>query len=483
VAPTAHHLKRARVSLLTVFGMVYIFVSAGPFGIEDMISSSGPGLALLLLVLLPVLWSLPMALVASELGSAIPGEGGFYLWVRRAMGDFWGFQVAWWWVLSIFVDSTLYVVLVASYLQSWLGFDTFTYYLICWAIIAIFAAMNIIGIKAVALSSTLMAILVLAPFVVFTILGLSQWQHDPFTPFTVPEMPFFGTGGTLITGLALGIWMYSGYDSISTLSGEIHNSQRLIPRALMLVLPFVTLTYVLVAVAALAAYGNWELFAVEGSGDRVTFVEIARVLGGPMLGLAVLGAALFGNLALFLDSLATGARPLFALAEDGLFPRSISRVSGRFGTPVAAIVLMAAINAVLVLGPFSNLVVIDVMLFASAYVLMFVAAVRLRIREPGLKRRFRIPLGTAGMVAMVTPPILIAIVLLYVTLIDRSVAVFGFSGFNLAGLDVGWYGIGGVLAMLSGPVLYSVFRRACGGPSTPSQTAGDEWIAVAEEEV
>jgi amino acid transporter len=123
-ATSVRSLKRAQVRVITVFFMIYILVSGGSFGIEDMVSSSGPGLTLLLLILLPVFWSLPMALVASELGSALPGEGGFYVWARRALGDFWGFQTAWWWSLSIFVDSSVYIVLGVGYLQNWLDFRT-----------------------------------------------------------------------------------------------------------------------------------------------------------------------------------------------------------------------------------------------------------------------------------------------------------------------------------------------------------------------
>ena len=62
---TGAHLKRAPLPVVTVFFMVYIFVAGGSFGIEDMVSSSGPGLTLLMLLVLPVFWSLPMALIAS----------------------------------------------------------------------------------------------------------------------------------------------------------------------------------------------------------------------------------------------------------------------------------------------------------------------------------------------------------------------------------------------------------------------------------
>jgi len=475
-------LKRVKVSVLTVFCMVYILVSGGAFGIEDMVSSSGPGLTILLLLLLPLFWSLPMALVASELGSAIPGEGGFYVWVRRALGDFWGFQVAWWWSLSIFVDSSVYVVLAVGYLQNWLGFGQAWYYAVCWTVIGVFALMNIIGVRLVALSSTLFAVLILAPFVVLTVVGIAHWQHNPVMPLAAPGAPLFGTGGLLALGLSIGIWMYSGYESMSTLSGEIRNPQKVIPRALMLALPFIVAMYVLPTLASLAAHGHWDSFAVDADGGLVSFIEIGRELAGPALGAALLMSAVLGNLALYLDYLASGARPLFAIAEDGLFPGSIARVSSRFGTPVKAILLMAVLNAVLVIGPFRNLVVIDVMLFASAYVLIFVAAVRLRIREPELKRHFRVPLGTGGMIAMVIPPILIVLLLIYLNLIDRGTVLFGLDGFELFGLDIGWYGIAGFLALLSGPLLYQVCRAIYGGPRGASSAAGDAEIAIAEAE-
>jgi amino acid transporter len=58
-----------------------------------MISASGPGMAILMLLLLPFFWSIPMGLVCSELGTAIPDEGGFYRWVQRAMVNFGAFRL------------------------------------------------------------------------------------------------------------------------------------------------------------------------------------------------------------------------------------------------------------------------------------------------------------------------------------------------------------------------------------------------------
>ena len=172
-------LKRTPLPVLSAFFMIYIFVSGGSFGIEEMVSSSGPGLTLVLLMALPFVWALPMALVASELGSALPGTG-FYHWTRRALGRFWGFQAAWWWTLATLVDTSLYVVLAASYLQGYAGFGQDIFYLTCWSIIALFAVINVLGLRFVALGSTVFSLLIISPFLVLIAVGLANWQFNPF---------------------------------------------------------------------------------------------------------------------------------------------------------------------------------------------------------------------------------------------------------------------------------------------------------------
>jgi len=77
------------------------------------------------------------------------------------------------------------------------------------------------------------------------------------------------------------------------------------------------------------------------------------------------------------------------------------------------------------------------------------------------------------------PPILVVIFTIYVNAIYRGTSIFGLSSFNLLGLHVGWYGMGGLIALASGPVCYLMFRRVFGGPATPSSQAGDEELLLA----
>ena len=451
--------QRTRVPLFSAFFMIYIFVSGGSFGIEEMVASSGPGLTLLLLLALPVIWALPMALVASELGSAIPDSGGFYVWTQRGLGRFWGFQAGWWWSLALLVDTSLYIVLSATYLQNQIGFSDELYYAICWSVIAVCTVVNVLGIKVVAIGSSLFAILIISPILVLAVVGLANWQFNPFTPMTPSGTDLLGADGALVVGLSIGMWFYSGYESMSTLAGEIEEPQRIIPKALMLALPFVALMYVLPTLACLAAFGHWELFSVDGKEGTVSFVDIGRALGGTALGHALLASVVLGNLALYLDYMASGARPLQKLAADGLLPKPLATINKRLGTPVAALLLIAGVNGILVIGPFQSLVIIDVLLMVASYALILVAAVRLRAREPDMIRPFRIPGGTYTLAILIIPPLCLIAFMMSITITDQSTVFWGLNSFNLLGVEVGWYGIAGLVALLSGPLLYPLLAR------------------------
>ena len=111
---TARGLPR-ELGLVSLAAIVFFNVSGGPYGVEDVVSTFGPGLALLLLALTPLLWSLPVSLAMAELAAAMPDEGGYVAWVRRAFGPFWGFQVGWWSWINSFVDLAIYPALFADY--------------------------------------------------------------------------------------------------------------------------------------------------------------------------------------------------------------------------------------------------------------------------------------------------------------------------------------------------------------------------------
>jgi amino acid transporter len=432
-------LKRVPMRVWVAVFVVFSFVCSGGFGIEDMVSESGPGFALLLLLVLPFVWGLPQALVCSELGSALPEDGGLYRWSRRANGEFMGFQTGWWWVLSIFVDSAVYIALTVDYMQNWFGFDAWLRWAIAVALIAVFAYINIRGIRLASSVLVALQILVFIPFAALAVIGIANWSHDPFDPILLSGNSLIGGVGV---ALSVGIWMYSGFESLSTMAGEIQRPQKVIPRALMITLPIVIGFYVLSTMGGLAAVGRFQDWGTSGALD---FMGVGREVGGQVLRYLFFAAMLAGNFALFLAFLAAGARPSYTLSRDKLAPRFLSKTHKKYGTPWAAIVLMAAVDAALVRYGFETLIVIDVFLLMLAHITIYISAIRLRVNEPDLERPFKVGLGTPAFIAMCAVPI--------------TVAAFAMSPWGN-----GWdYFIWGTVAALTGPPAYFIFKRIYGG--------------------
>jgi amino acid transporter len=435
IDPAQHGLKQYELKTSTVVFMIFCLCAAGAYGIEEMIPQAGPGLTLVMLIVLPFLWSTPMGLVASELGSALPQEGGYYKWVQRACGEFWGFQAGWWRTISVYFDNTLYVVLAGSYLGSVLHLTALQEYLFKASVVIVFTYINIRGIRDVGAVSTILSILVLAAFALVAVVGFAQWQTNPFVPFIPPDQSLLQSVGY---GLAIGMWVYSGYESMSTVAGELKDPQ-VIPKATLITVPLIMAVYILPTMGGLASLGNWSEWATEGGlsyGDVVTHVA-------PGLGLAFVIIAIIAQFSIFNTYIASGSRGFFALADDHLAPEILVKCSEKRGVPYVAVLSLGIFSLIACMFPFSVIVVVDVMLFMSAYALIFISACILRVREADLPRPFRVPLGTKAFIAMCVPSFIII-----------------FVAFFINGTD---YFVGGMAALVTGPVMYFLFKRKYGG--------------------
>ena len=107
---------RRKLTVLSLAAATYFMVSGGPYGVEELVQDTGYKLAIVILFIIPLIWSLPTGLMVGELAAALPAEGGFYVWVRRAMGPFWGFQEAWLSLVASIFDMAIYPTLFVLYL-------------------------------------------------------------------------------------------------------------------------------------------------------------------------------------------------------------------------------------------------------------------------------------------------------------------------------------------------------------------------------
>ncbi|MEZ0067019.1 amino acid transporter [Streptacidiphilus sp. MAP12-20] len=414
VVPAVQRLTTPRrVKLMPLVALIFFSVSGGAYGIEGLFSTSGPGMGLLLIVVTPLIYSIPHALVCAELGTAIPVDGGFYHWVRRGLGNFWGFQQGILrWVCS-FVDMAVYPVLFTSYLQSMaaavapgkhvpftLGHFQFDLnWFICLAVIVVFTLVNLLGAAWVGDSSVIFAIICLTPMLLLTVVGLVHLiSHgtNPVGQFTTSADQ--STWNAFGAGLFLAMWNYSGWDSVSTVAGEMENPRKHLPKALGVSVVLIAVGYLLPSLASLAVGGggdagwkNWQ----SGS-----FSDVAKALAGPWLQITVTVGGMFASVAMFSALLASNARLPFVLAEDGYFPGWVAKKSARRQVPLVSIIGSSVIYALFCLSSFSNLIIVDVFLTNISLLLQVAALIALRIREPELERPYRIPGGWFSLAAI-----------------------------------------------------------------------------------
>jgi len=419
-----------KASLFYFVFVMFSYTTGGPFGLESMVATSGPGMALVYLLVIPFFWCIPVSLVSAELTAAMPVQGGFYRWTRAAFGDFWGFLAGWWnWSASFLLGSS-YAVLFADYFSYYFPQITgWKHWIVSVLLVALIAWLNVRGIQMVGKAATLFEVFIFIPVITMVVIGLSKWHHNPFHPMVPPNKPFAQVFGV---GLALGLWAYSGYEQLSTVAEEVENPQRAYPRALALVVPLSMATYFLPTLSALAALGNWQNWK---DGYLSTAAEL---IGGPWLGSLMAAAAMVGNVALLNSTVLTTTRMPFALAEDGYLPPFLTQKHRRFGTPWIAILISAAIYASLALHTIGQLISIYVWLRAATTVLTVLSSWGLRRKHPELPRAFKIPGGRLGLVYVIALPI----VMTYVVLRYSDP------------IALRW----GPWALVAGPIVYFVFK-------------------------
>ena len=426
-----------RVTLFPLIAATYFMVSGGPYGLEELVASAGYGRALLVLAVTPIVWSLPTALAVGELASAIPEEGGYYAWVRRAMGPFWGFQEAWLSLAASVFDMAIYPTLFTLYLARLVpaAGEGRAPMVLGAAMIFACAAWNARGARAVGGSALVMTVLLLAPFVALSALALLH-PHAAAAPAAARPRE----GGSLLAGILVAMWNYMGWDNASTIAGEVSRPQRTYPLAMIGAVVLVTLGY-LVPVYAVSTSGLDPSAWTTGG-----WVDVAEAIAGEPLATAVVLGGVVCGVGMFNVLVLSYSRLPMVLAEDGYLPAVLARRYGPGDVPIPALALCAvAYTACLGLG-FQRLVEIDVLLYGLSLFLELAALVALRVREPDLPRPFRLPGGTAGAVAIGVPPM----ALLAVAVVNGRHEQAG----SVSALAVG----GAVIA--AGPALYAIASRS-----------------------
>jgi amino acid transporter len=390
--------KSIRLTLWPLVAATFFMVSGGTYGTEDIVHGAGYGKGILFLLLTPLLWSLPTAFMIGELSSALPFEGGYYAWVRRAMGNFWGFQEAWLSLVASIFDMAIYPTLFVAYLTTMFPWfqENHRGVAVALGVVIVCAIFNIMGVKVVsttslwlffALSSPFVAILVLAPFKV----------HALANAVTKPTTSHVG----ILGGLFICMWNYMGWDNASTIAAEVERPQRTYPRAMLAAVAIVCVSYVLPFAAM------WMTGLPASAWETGAWAEAAQLMGGPALRIALVAGGMMSGFGMFNALVMSYSRLPLAMAQDGMLPKVFGKLHPKSRAPwVAILALAVGWGLALNLG-FERLVTLDIMIYGASLMLEFVALICLRIREPELKRPFRVPGGMFGAIAVGIAPMLL----------------------------------------------------------------------------
>jgi amino acid transporter len=398
-ASEPQYAKRiANLGLWPLVAATFFMVSGGTYGTEEIVRDAGYGRGILILVLTPLLWSMPTAFMVGELASALPHEGGYYAWVRRGLGNFWGFQEAWLSLVASIFDMAIYPTLFVAYLvrlAPWFaaGHRGFIVGLI---VVGVSIAANVAGVRVVGMSCVWFFALLSAPFVLIVLLA-------PLKIGALVNVAGIQTGPSvgLIGGILVAMWNYMGWDSASTIAAEVKEPQRTYPRAMLLSVMIVALSYILPVLAM-------RLTGIHPSAfETGSWADLASYVGGPALRAALVAGGLISAFGMLNALVMSYSRLPLAMAQDGMLPEIFAKTHRRTGAPWVAILACGAGWALCLGLGFERLITLDVLLTGASLILEFAALVALRISEPDLERPFRVPGGLAGAILVGICPTLL----------------------------------------------------------------------------
>ena len=388
-----------RIGLVPFVAVLFAYCAGGPFELESMISSSGPGLGLTFLLIVPLLFSVPIALATAEMTTLMPVEGGFYRWSRAALGDFWGFQCGWWNWTGTFLMSASYGVGMADYLEFWFPMHSrVEHWAVAFIFLVVVACLNVLGVHLVSKLTLILLFLMSIPVAVFVVEGFHHARFNPFHPFFPTDRPWQGAFGV---GLAIALWSYAGYEQLSTVIEEVENPSRNFPIGLAIVVPMAIGIYVVTMAAGLAALGNWKEW------ETGYLVTAARLTGGNALGTAIFVAAVICLFVLLDSTMLSVTRIPLAMAEDGYLHPALAEVSARFGTPVRSIVLSTVFCAALAIFTVPQLIGVYAWTRMATSIETVISFWQLRREYPDAPRSFRVSGGVVGAALIVLAPTLL----------------------------------------------------------------------------
>jgi len=330
--------------------------------------------------------SLMIAATFAEVGSRFEATGGPYLYTKTAFGRFPAFEIGWMqWFTRVASWASVINVLVASLGFYWPAVTAGApRTALLTAIIAALAFINVLGIRQSAWVVNALTIGKLVPLAVFIAVGLPAIDVSRLAAGALPPLTDLSKSALLL------IFAFGGYEVVPVPAGESKDPRRAVPFALIMTIVVVTIVLTLAQIVAAGTLPNLPASKTPLADAAVLF------LGAGGAAMITLGAV-FSTTGNNMGQALSGSRSLYALAEQGDLPPVFARVSRRFGTPVVAILVTAAVSLVLATsGSFVTMAQASAVSRLVVYVATCASALRLRgaaFAGTVQAATFRVPLG------------------------------------------------------------------------------------------
>lgn len=386
---------KRKLAPIQLAAVIFLTVSGGPYGLEPLLEQAGANAALLLLILVPLAWDIPTIFTILELNSMMPVTGGYYQWVKRALGLRWAFYEGWWTWLYTFADLAIYPVLFVQYLSFFYPEAAAYKIPICLLIIWISGGINILGIVPVGRTSIILSTLVLIPFLI--LFGWSLVQHNG--QLSVPTPSFRNSDFSMISlGLYTVMWNFIGWDNVTTYAEEVTKPVRSYLVSVGIAFVAVFAIYFIAITIAINAGINPATLTGEG------FPSLGQLLGGRTLGTIIALGGMASALGLYSAVLLSVSRIPKVMSDDKLLPSKLQALHPKYKSPYISILCCSVVVSFMVLWTFGELIIIDITLYGAALCLEYVALIRLRKIAANEHRPFKIPLNRFGLALMALLP-------------------------------------------------------------------------------
>ncbi|HKH11493.1 MAG TPA: ethanolamine permease [Rubrobacter sp.] len=387
-------LEQGAAGWVLLAGLGVAYVISGEFaGWNFGLAEGGWGGLFFATLLMGVMYT-AMVFALAELSTIIPTAGGGYAFARRAMGPWGGYLTGTAILIEYAITPAAIVTFIGAAVEAFLGFGGPVVYLIFYAI---FVGMLLYGVgEALKLMFAITAIAVVA-LVVF-VAGMIPF-FDPANLFNIAPTDAAGASTFLPFGYVgiwaafpYAIWFYLAIEGLPLAAEETRDPARDMPRGLI-----VSMLLLLVLAGSILVFGpggGGSAAIQEAGAPLVDAVTSKQAYGGDnFLSKFINVVGLTGLIASFFSTIYAYSRQTFALSRAGYLPKALSLTSGS-RVPYVALIVPGIVGLVLAItGDGATLVNIAVFGATISYVLMMLAHVVLRVREPGLDRPYRTPGG------------------------------------------------------------------------------------------